>query len=124
MASVLLVDDEQEIARVLLALLKLTGHQGHYAASAREGLQFLTEQSPSLVLLDIMMPEMDGIEMLSKIRHDPKLAAIPVIMYTGADDPALRVAAEKLGISAYLIKGRLDFAELRVLIERHGGPVQ
>lgn len=123
MASVLLVDDESEIARVLMALLKLTGHQGYYASSAREGLQFLTEKSPSLVLLDIMMPEMDGIEMLSQMRHDPKLAAIPVIMYTGVDDPAVRLSAEKLGISAYLVKGRLDFAELRMLIERHSGPV-
>ena len=121
MASVLLVDDEVEIARVLMAVLKHAGHQGHYAPSAREGLQFLATHETSLLILDIMMPEMNGIEMLRQIRRDPTLTALPVIMYTGADDPELRDRAEELGISAFVMKGRLDFSELRALIDRHGG---
>ena len=80
MASVLVVDDEFGITEVLDALLTDAGHHVRRAINGRQALELVHEQRPDLVLLDMMMPIMDGPTTLRAIRSDPQSASTPVIL--------------------------------------------
>lgn len=80
MASVLVVDDEFGITEVLDALLTDAGHQVHRAINGRQALELVHEQHPDLILLDMMMPIMDGPTTLRAIRSDAQSAGTPVIL--------------------------------------------
>ncbi len=80
MASVLVVDDEFGITEVLEALLTDAGHHVRRAINGRQALELVHEQRPDLVLLDMMIPIMDGPTTLKAIRSDPGSASVPVIL--------------------------------------------
>ena len=80
MATVLVVDDEFGITEVLEALLTDAGHQVHRAINGRQALELVHEQRPDLILLDMMMPIMDGPSTLRAIRADAQSASTPVIV--------------------------------------------
>ncbi len=80
MASVLVVDDEFGITEVLDALLTDAGHHVRRAINGRQALELVHEQQPDLILLDMMMPIMDGPTTLRAIRSDPQGATTPVIL--------------------------------------------
>ena len=80
MASVLVVDDEFGITEVLDALLTDAGHHVRRAINGRQAMELVHEQRPDLVLLDMMMPIMDGPTTLKAIRSDPQSASVPVIL--------------------------------------------
>ena len=86
---VLIVDDDDKLREFVRVNLEMEGYTVREAASAREGLNALEEQSPDLVLLDVMMPEMDGWEMLRQIHERHGMGAIPVIVFSGQveEDP-------------------------------------
>ncbi len=80
---VLIVDDDDKLREFVRVNLEMEGYTVREAASAREGLEALEEQSPDLVLLDVMMPEMDGWEMLRQLHERHGVGAIPVIVFSG-----------------------------------------
>lgn len=80
MSRLLVVDDEPSILEVLTDVLGAEGHEVVTAANGREGLQRLAELRPDLVLLDWMMPQVDGRQMLAAMRAHPELARIPVLV--------------------------------------------
>ncbi len=80
MASVLVVDDEFGITEVLGALLTEAGHQVRRAINGRQALELVREQAPDLILLDLLMPVMDGPTTLRAIRAEELTAATPVIL--------------------------------------------
>ena len=80
---VLIVDDDDRLREFVRVNLEMEGYKVREAASAREGLEALEEQSPDLVLLDVMMPEMDGWEMLRQLHERHGVGAIPVIVFSG-----------------------------------------
>ena len=78
-----------------------------------EALKYLgVADTPDVVLLDIMMPDMDGLEVLRQVRNDPRLSAVPIVMFTAVSDPVLERHALAKGANDYLVKGRFDFVEL------------
>jgi DNA-binding response OmpR family regulator len=81
--SVLLVEDEEHIRRVLQYNLQLDGFEVHQADNGARALEIAAELMPDLILLDWMMPGMDGLEVLSKLKQDKKTENIPVFMLTG-----------------------------------------
>jgi CheY-like chemotaxis protein len=87
---VLIVDDEFGLADIVAEILREHGLEATIAINGKQGLEALAEQVPDLVLLDVMMPVLDGPGMLRAMRADPAYAAIPVIMMT-----ALREALPK-----------------------------
>ena len=120
MPKVLIVDDNLEGCKPLARLIARQGHDVHCAASGPEALHMLRADGYRLVLLDIMMPEMDGIEVLQAMRadQDPALRQIPVLMYTAlADSDHLRRATDA-GAQGYLVKGT-PWETLRRTIEPH-----
>jgi excisionase family DNA binding protein len=84
--SVLIVDDDDNLRSFVRATLELDGYIVREAASAEEGLDALDEESPDLILLDVMMPQMDGWEMLRRVQERHGVGAIPVIMFSGKVD--------------------------------------
>jgi DNA-binding NtrC family response regulator len=101
-AKVLVVDDEEEIRSSLQRLVTRFGHDVRTAASAEEADSWLTAESFDVLLLDIELPKMKGVEFLGwALERDPELA---VIMLTGLDDPALAVRCIDQGARTYLVK--------------------
>ncbi len=92
--TVLVIDDLPQNTRLLEAILIPKGYQVVTAASGEEGLQALQENQPDLVLLDILMPGMDGYEVCRRIREDPATAFLPVVMITASGDQEKRRALE------------------------------
>ena len=102
--SILVVDDDR-INRTLLArTLAALGHDVACAANGREALDMLAVQEPDIVLLDVVMPEMDGMTALERIKADPALRAVPVIMISALEDFDSVVRCIELGAEDYLQK--------------------
>ncbi|MCH9649555.1 MAG: response regulator [Deltaproteobacteria bacterium] len=103
--KVLVVDDSLTVRRILSRLVEARGWE---AISARDGLEALelvqAGLSPNAVLLDIEMPRMDGYELTSLLRADPRYSSIPIIMLTSRAGQKHRAKAESLGVEAYLVK--------------------
>ena len=115
-ATVLVVDDHRDANDILCRLLRLDGHRTVSAFTGEDALATLSLQQPDVVILDFMMPGMDGIETLRQIRSNPQTADLRVIMYTAVSDPAFRAHALEKGANAYFSKGQMQFSELRDLI--------
>ena len=119
MATVLIVDDLVANAQVLARLLKRAGHQAHVVGSGPDALTFLTEHVADLVLLDVMMPGMDGLETLRALRSDPDKGRVPVLMYSADGAPERIREAEALGAQGYIVKGSTSWPQLEATINRH-----
>jgi len=86
-AKILVVDDEPAIRELIVAVLEDEGYIAIGAGSGLRALELLPDERPDLVLMDIMMPEMDGREALRRMRNRPDLATIPVVMMSAAFAP-------------------------------------
>ena len=94
--TVLIVDDDPKVREYIRVNLELGGYSVKEAGSADEGLSVLDESTPDLVLLDVMMPEVDGWEMLRRVQERHGAGGIPVIMFSGkADEQAADEAASR-----------------------------
>jgi twitching motility two-component system response regulator PilH len=101
-ASVLVVDDDAGLREFIRVNLEAEGYSVREAASAGEGLAALDEEPPDLILLDVMMPKMDGWEMLRRVQERHGVDAIQVIMYSGKLEEAGK--AEEHGAKAFIGK--------------------
>lgn len=79
---ILIVDDEPDARRILAKIMQGLGHQTRSAGTGEEALQLVNQQTPSLILLDLMMPGMDGFQVLFQLRNNPRTRQIPVIVVT------------------------------------------
>lgn len=90
MQTVLVVDDEFGVAEVLQSILEDEGYRVATAINGKQALTRLTEVTPDLIMLDYMMPIMDGTQTLAAIRNDQAFASVPVIMMSSLDEAAVR----------------------------------
>ena len=102
--TILVVDDEPHIVQILRFTLEKAGYQVHTAENGQQALDRLVELQPNLVILDIMMPVMDGYEVCRRMREDFKMNQIPVIMLSAKGDLPERVRGLEGGANDYLIK--------------------
>jgi putative two-component system response regulator len=114
-ARILIVDDELRNLRLLESLLKPEGYQITQARSGPETLQLVADARPDLILLDVMMPGMDGFTVAGKLKGDIATKSIPIIMVTSLDDRSSRLAALNMGAEEFLTKP-IDRAELWVRV--------
>ncbi len=101
---ILVVDDDDDSRRLLTHLLKRRNYHVIAAEGGRAALKLLEKASVDVILLDVMMPEMDGFAVCEALRKDPATAAIPIILVTARDDLYTRAAGMKLGVSEFLTK--------------------
>ena len=116
--KILVVEDSSTIRKVISITLSQKGYEIIEAGDGLEALSKLNEARPDLILLDIILPKMDGYQILSIIRENPEFKNIPVIMLTSKDGIINKVKGKVAGSSAYLTKP-FDPAKLVETIERH-----
>lgn len=115
--TALIVEDETDTAEMLAEMIRLCGYQAQHAYSAQPVFELLFRQKPDLVLLDIILPDKNGIEFLGSIRSEKQFEDLPVILISGNCQPSHIEKGLLSGASAYLTKP-VAFWELRETIEK------
>ncbi len=100
---VLVVDDSADNLALLSSLLKGT-YRVKVATSGAKGLEIAASAAPDLILLDVMMPGLDGYETCRRLKRDPRTSAVPVIFLSAKGDPSDEEAGREAGAAAYLVK--------------------
>jgi len=112
---ILIIDDDRDILDITRSFLEGSGYVVDQADSGKEALEKVHASKPKLILLDVMMPKMDGFWLCRVLKSDPKLQHIPVIFLTAADDAQSRMEGQKSGGDDYLTKPfDLDALEVRI----------
>ena len=144
MARILVAEDDPDIAELLAHYLQRAGFEAEMVASGRDVLSRVRKAPPDVLLLDIMMPGLDGLEVCRAVRSDPSTAAIPIIMVTARGEESDRIVGLELGADDYITKpfspneviarvrallrraqragpadGRLTYGPLSVDVDRH-----
>ncbi|MBE0613065.1 MAG: response regulator [Burkholderiales bacterium] len=101
---ILIIDDDQEFAGVLRLHLTAAGYTAEVAEDAVEGGKAMLERAPNLVLCDIGMPFLNGLELVALMQDDAKSASIPVVFISGRSDSSVMAKAVELGAADFLIK--------------------
>lgn len=101
---ILIVDDDATMVNLLFAVLEFEGFEAIKALSGMEALRMIEEERPDLVLLDIMMPEMDGFEVLASLRKDPATKKLPVVMLTARTEDRDVFEGWRRGADEYVTK--------------------
>jgi len=102
--KVLVVDDNQDAINILSAILKKAGYLVGVAKDGQEALQKLDSEIPALILLDVMMPKMDGYEVCKAIKTNPAISQIPILMISAKTDGTSQKRGLELGAADYLMK--------------------
>ena len=102
--QILVVDDEKHIVRLVQVNLQKEGYEVTTASNGREALEKAASSKPDLIVMDVMMPEMDGFEALGKLKEDAQTSAIPVIMLTAKAQDADVFRGWQSGADLYLTK--------------------
>jgi two-component system phosphate regulon response regulator PhoB len=102
--KVVIVEDEKDLAELLAFNLQKEGWQTAIALDGRSGLELITAELPDLVILDLMLPELTGLEVCKLLRRQEQTAAIPVIMVTAKGEEIDRVVGFEVGADDYLVK--------------------
>lgn len=116
-SKILAVDDEKHIVRLVQINLQKEGYEVATASTGKEALEKVSEFSPDLIVMDVMMPEMDGFEALKKLKENPATREIPVIMLTAKAQDADVFRGWQSGADLYLTKP-FNPAELLTFVRR------
>ena len=128
MSTVLVIDDTTLARESVARLLEYEGFQTIKASNGKEGWSTLYAATPDLILLDLMMPQMDGVTFLRMLRRSDRWRLLPVIVLTGAsDNDVLITQARELGIQELIPKASFGFDQLLAEVKKHvrsnAGPV-
>ena len=104
MASILIVDDSPTEIHILSTILQKLGHQVTTAGDGEEGIQKAREEKPQLILMDVVMPGMNGFQATRQLSKDPDTAQIPIIIVTTKDQETDRVWGLRQGAKDYVTK--------------------
>ncbi len=128
MTSVLVVDDERDLLSLLDFNLRAAGFETILATTGQEALSHLRRRVPDLVVLDVMLPDLSGIEICRTIKGDPRTRSVPVVMLTARGEEVDRVVGFELGADDYVTKPfsvRELVLRVRAVLRRSGaGRVQ
>ena len=112
MAYILIVDDDPAIRLLLENLLGGAGYRTKAVTGGQEALDFITGAAPDVIVLDLMMPEMDGWQVLKELMSRERTRRIPVIIYSAVPDPEISQLAFERGAKDFWLKGKINFPEM------------
>ncbi len=118
MKRVIIVEDEDILRDLLKRKLENNGYEVEIALEGEEGLRKIKEQKPDLVLLDIVMPKMDGFTVMEEIRKDEEISDIPIIIVSNSGQPVEIDRAQDLGVKDWIIKTNFDPMEVVEMVNR------
>jgi CheY-like chemotaxis protein len=113
MGSVLVVDDNSDLCQAMIAMIRLMGAHAECAPGGQAALSYLAQRQVDLVILDYMMPDMDGLSVLRALRADPRTRDLPVLFFTAVPAAELREQAAAMGARGVIQKGAISFNTLR-----------
>lgn len=102
--DVLVVEDDPEINELIGAYVELAGYHCRRVGRGNDAIAAAQQQCPSLVVLDVMLPDLDGFEICKRLRADPRTAGVPIVMLTALDQEDMRRRACQCGATEYLTK--------------------
>jgi len=108
MAKLLLVEDDALLIRLYQKKFTKDGHTVVTARDGEEGMRLAKKENPDLILLDVMMPKVSGLQMLEQIKSDEKTRAVPVIILSNVSSEEQQEKAVELGAVAYIVKSNND----------------
>lgn len=116
-ATILVVDDDEFNLKLFNKMLSIEGHAVRTASSGEAALASVAEQLPDLILLDVMMPGIDGFEVARRLKADARTRAIPLIMVTALEDQESRRKGLETGAEDFLTKP-VNRAELQIRVKK------
>lgn len=115
--TVLIIEDEEDAAELFAEMMRVSGFRVVKITSSAPAMDLLTDEKPDLVILDIMMPDISGLDVLRHIRRDPALTHIPVVVVSAKGTPIDIKTGMDAGASIYLTKP-VGFLELKEAVSR------
>ncbi len=112
MQIILIIEDEPILQKTLSESLRQEGYEIKSALDGEEGIKMARESNPDLILLDLILPKIDGFEVLEELKKDENTKAIPVIVLTNMENESDIEKALTLGATAYLVKVNYDLKEV------------
>ncbi len=117
MAKVLIVEDDPLISRMYQKIFKFEGYEVETAADGEEGVDKVRTAKPTIVILDVMMPKMNGLQVLAKLKSDPETKKIPVVMLTNLAGQSDAEKALSMGAIKYIIKSEYEPKQVTDMIK-------
>lgn len=115
--TVLIIEDEADAAELFAEMMRVSGFRVLKTTNSAPAIAMMTHERPDVVILDIMMPDTSGLDILRQMRRDPELAAIPVVVVSAKSMPADIKNGMEAGASTYLTKP-VGFLDLKEAVER------
>src|SRR6185436_5319996 len=115
--TVLIIEDEEDAAELFAEMMRVSGFRVVKTSKSTPAISMMSSEKPDVILLDIMMPAISGLDILRQMRREPDLAKIPVIVVTAKSMPADIKNGMEAGASTYLTKP-VGFLELKEAVER------
>lgn len=115
MARILIIEDDPYVQRMYKRMFSFKKYQIEIASTGEQGIMLAKKNKPDLILLDVMLPEMNGLEVLAKLKSDPDTKSIIIFMLTNLGDDDTMDKAKALGAERYMVK--VDFSPQQVLDE-------
>jgi len=110
--KILVVEDDPDLLALMTKKLLTEKFQVAKAETGREALDYLQSQRPNLILLDILLPDIDGLTVLSEIAKDPTKKTIPIIIFSNLDDQGSFEQASAIGHYDYLVKAKTELSQV------------
>ena len=117
MAKILIIEDDPLMSRLYEKIFKFEGFEVELAVDGQEGLEKVRTSKPTLILLDIMMPKMNGLQVLEKLKADPETKAIPVVMLTNLAGQQDAEKALTLGAVKYIVKSEYEPKQITNMVK-------
>lgn len=122
MAKILFVEDDPLIVKIYTTRLTADGYQVLSADNGQQGLELAEKELPNLIVLDVMMPKMDGFGVLEKIRANEKMKSTPILIYSNlAQEDEIKRATE-MGATEFIVKANLSPTEMVTKIKKYLQP--
>lgn len=120
MTKILIVDDEQDIVESLSFMLQAKGYETICAYDGEEGLKLAKEAAPDLIMLDVMMPKINGYKICRLLKYDAKYKNIPIIMLTARSQESDKTIGEETGADEYITKP-FEFNDVLNVMQKYIG---
>ncbi len=114
---ILVIEDDDDARTMYSIMLRSWGHEVLEATTGEEALRIAQQRKPDLILLDIMMPDMDGYEVCVQLRADPHFQTVPIIFFTALDTADERIKGYTIGGDDFITKGQIQYQELGTRIQ-------
>lgn len=119
MKKILLIEDDKDQILLYQTKFELSGYGFVAAENGRKGLELAETEKPDIILIDLLMPGMDGIEVLEKLKNNAKTKNIPALIVTNLDKHDLARKAMALGALDFIVKSKIPLREMMSRIENH-----